>query len=271
MSDFLFCLVTILYTYLSQYKVIFKSNGLSLFLAMYGGYLQNVFIKSSTWLVVILAMCRNAAISFPGVAKQYVTVKNTLYAMISCFVFWLLFYLPLLWVWTVQKIVCPNGTELFHIYLGQFGYDTDLRKSFTHSWTVIGFIFPVVILAYCNVNMIISLRTTIHRTSMYMSPTSAQHHRRLLAQRRMTITLIAIVVTFFILVFPSECIGYYQFMLKTELSSFTMLYIVITFNALQNINMAINFVLYCAVNSNFRKTLRNMLTCNKSIPREIAV
>ena len=265
MTDFWFCLVTILYTYLSQYEVTFQTNGLALFLALYGGYFQNVLIKTSTWLVVVLALYRHAAVSFPVAAKQHLTAMATFYAVITCFVFWILFYLPLIWMWKIQPITCHNNETIFNILpFGEYGANEKMKMFFNHSWTVVGFILPVVILAYCNVRMIYSLRVSLERTTGYSSPASAHHQRRLVAQRRMTITLITIVLTFFVLVFPSELSGYIQFITKSPHTTYTMLYMVITFNALQNINMAINFVLYCAVNSNFRKTLRNMVsTCDQ--------
>ena len=258
-SDFIFCGVTLLYTYVAQYKWIFTSNDFALFLGMYGLYFQNLTIKTSTWLVVILALYRHAAISFPVTAKQHLTALNTLYAVIACFLFWILLYLPMLWSWNVSEVHCPESSNLYVLYPGEFGRNTQMRQAFTHLWAVLGFIIPVIILAYCNIKMIISLHISFDRSSQYTTAQSSQHQRRMMAQRKMTITLVTIVVSFFVLVFPSDLIGYYQFISNKVEHTYVMLNMLITFNALQNINMAINFCLYCVVNSNFRKTIKYLM------------
>ncbi len=256
-SDFMFCGVTLLSTYLVEDKMVYEKKDAVLFFTVYAPYFQNLFIKTSTTMVVTLALYRLAAISFPVAAKQYLTPVNTLFAIMTCFIFWILFLLPMFWSWEIEEITCPNNDVYIMLDVGAFENNITLRQSLTHSWTAIGFILPVCILAYCNMKMILSLRTSFNRRRTTIQ--SSQQHNRLAAQRRMTITLITIVASFFILVFPSELFQYYLDFSPGHTTSTVIKNLVITCNALQALNMSINFVLYCVVNSNFRKTLRGML------------
>ncbi len=257
----MFCGVTLLCTFLAEDRMVYDSKDVTLFFTIYGPYFQNLFIKTSTWLVVTLALYRNAAISFPIAAKQYLTAMNTCIAVLICFVTWILFLLPMLWSWVVDEITCPNGDYFIMLDVGTFEENITMRKALTHTWTAIGFILPVCILAYCNLKMIISLHTSLRRsgTGRRASAQSSQHNHRLAAQRRMTITLITIVASFFLLVFPSELFQYYLDFGAQEQTSDMIANLVITCNTFQSINMSINFVLYCGVNSNFRKTLKKLV------------
>ena len=243
--------------------MVYRRMNISLFLTLYGPYLLNLFIKTSTWLVVILALYRHAAISLSFARKEYLTAVNTFLSILICFVFWILLLMPLTWSWETKTDTC-QGKSFIVLDIGKFELDVHMRQALTHVWTAVGFLLPVCILAYCNMTMIISLRTTLQNTSSHTNPQSLQRHRRVATQRRVTITLVAIVASFFIFVFPSEVIQYYF-----ELSSKRSFNQEITFNftvacnLLQTINMSINFLLYCVVNSNFRATLSEMIPkCN---------
>ena len=259
MSDFLFCGATLLCIHLVQDKMVFEKSGLSLFFTVYEGFFQNLFIKTSTWITVIMTLYRHLAISFPFTAKHFLTARNALFAVMSCFVLWTLFLLPLLWTWKIDKYHCPSGKPYYMLDIGPFEDNELVRKILTHSWSVIGFILPVCVLGYCNVHLVLSLRHSMHgsRKSSLAQTTRQQH--RLAAQRRMTITLITIVASFFLLVFPSEAFAYFMDF-TTEQQNNHLLYVIqLTCNALQVCNMSINFVLYCVVNSNFRRTLGSMI------------
>ena len=85
-------------------------------------------------------------------------------------------------------------------------------------------------------------------------PTSCQNKDN---QRRISITLIAIVAMFFVLICPSEIVHFYSEVAEADVLAFDLA-LSIT-NVLQTLNFALNFVLYCAVNRHFRRTLTKLV------------
>ncbi len=120
--------------------------------------------------------------------------------------------------------------------------------------------------------MILSLRASMQRRSTTTNLQTARHQNRVAAQRRVTITLISIVASFFMLVFPSELMQYYlelyTWIHNKPMDRHTVMVSIVTCNMLQAIFMSINFALYCIVNPNFRGTLKQLfgkllLKCHK--------
>lgn len=258
-SDFSFCGATLLCIHMVQDKMFFKENGVSLFFTVYEAYFQNLFIKTSTGIIVIMTLYRHLAIAFPFSSKQYLTARNALFAVVACFTFWILFLLPLLWTWQIDEWYCPNGDPYYVLDIGPFEDNETMRKVLTHSWSVMGFIVPVCVLGYCNIRLILSLRNTMHGSGKSSVAQTTRQQHRMAAQRLMTITLITILASYFLLAFPSEGFAYFMDFTTEQQNNYMLNIVQVTCNALQAINMSINFILYCVVNSNFRRTMQSML------------
>ena len=258
----MFCFTTIIIIYLSEDNLVYREKEIGMYVTVYGPYFQNVIIKVSTYITVLMTLYRHAAVSRPVSAKQYLTVCNTLCAIVVCSAFWFLFILPFLWTWSIEVVDCNNNTGLYHVYglmPGPFQENANFKVIFVHSWSIIGFIIPVIILGYCNVQLIMSVQTSLSRTSSASTSQNARQRQRIAAQRKMNITLITIVASFFLLIFPSELFHYHlEFSRESQSQEFTA-NAVITCNLLQAGNMSINFLLYCVVNSNFRQTLKTLM------------
>ena len=258
-SDGMFCIVTILNTFLSVDELIFDQKTISLFFTMYGLYFQNIFIKLSTYITMIMAIFRYIAIARATSARHLLNHRNTLLAIFSSTFLWILFLLPLLWSWNLDKVKCETKTY-FLLSAGSFEGSNSLAKSITVCWTFIGFLIPVVILAYCNANLILSVRSSIAKTSNSTNNTpGSSRSNRQAAQKRITITLISIVACFIILQSPSEIFHFYLELSSGRVESQLISVALVTCNVLQMINMSFNFLLYCIVNSYFRNTLRKYL------------
>ena len=132
---------------------------------------------------------------------------------------------------------------------------------------VTGFFLPVAVLSFCNAHLILSLRESarIQRHSQVKRTSQSND-----AQKRISITLIAIVILFFLLICPSECLHFYgEAIGASDLSNYD-LGMRIT-NILQVCNFSVNFLLYCIVNSYFREALRAFflrLCCCRSSPKQ---
>ncbi len=252
---------------------------------LYGNCVQNIFIKTSTWFTVILAVSRHFVVSHPIRARQYMKCGHTMAAIIICLIIWIGFNIPLAYLWTPIEIKCPGAT-LYVLDTGPFASNNSLKMGFTYFWFIIGFVIPVAILAYSNTRLICSLHhsrrlrqesvvrasdnrrhletsddevnVTLTNTAGQSRVVCRQHSTGDSAQRRITYTLVAIVSLFFLTILPSEIILMYQEIKKPDYNG-AFRYVFILANLLQAFNFSANFALYCVVNAYFRKTILSWL------------
>ena len=155
-SDLLFCAVTISGTYLPENFVYYEKNFVFYF-TVYGNFVQNILIKTSTWFTLILAVSRYVVVSNPIRAQQYMRCIHTVIAILACIVIWILLHIPLTYMWKVIVIQCPVPT-IYIVIPGTFVKNQQLNSVFTYIWGTLGFILPIVILVYCNFKLIHSLQ-----------------------------------------------------------------------------------------------------------------
>ena len=251
-SDFFFCCITIFEVFLLDDSLIHESWSMPLFVTMYSKYFQNLFIKVSTHITVVMAVYRYFALVYPVQACKYMNriILYKLVAIITGIIFWLLFFLPLLWVWGTTEVVC--GADKLFIILSQGTYMENklLYRAMNYSWNIVGFVLPLCILLFCNAAIIRALRRTKRKTR---SQSQSFRNQRQNNQRRTSITLVSIVVCFCVLVSPSESLDFYLSIVAKSTRKWRIL--VIISNVLLTVNMSFNFALYCIVNSQFRKTI----------------
>ena len=262
-SDFMFCFVTICDTFTLQNQMIFPRRNVTYFLTISREFLQNTLIKTSTCLTVIMAVGRHVAVCYPMKARQYMRPCHTSLAMLFSFVFWLLLHIPLLWTWEVHDIQCPHpqsNVNIIYLDFGIFVADRILRITFTYIWALLGFFVPVIVLAYCNCRLIQSLRLS-RKLRTKNSKRNSSFKPSIDTQRRISITLVAIVVMFFITVCPSEILHFVSDTVDLSNGQFQHERLLLITNLLQVVNFSANFALYCAVNSYFRKVLRSLPPC----------
>ncbi len=156
-SDLLFCLVTLSGTYLPPSQMVYNSRNFVYYYTLYGNCVQNIFIKTSTWFTVILAMSRHFVVSQPIRARQYMKCRHTMMAIVICLIIWIGLNIPLAYLWTPIEIQCPGGT-LYILDAGPFVSNHSLKMGFTYFWFIIGFVIPVGILAYSNTRLLLSLQ-----------------------------------------------------------------------------------------------------------------
>uniref|UniRef100_A0A0B6ZV07 G-protein coupled receptors family 1 profile domain-containing protein n=1 Tax=Arion vulgaris TaxID=1028688 RepID=A0A0B6ZV07_9EUPU len=122
-------------------------------------------------------------------------------------------------------------------------------------WAFVGNFTPLILLLYFNV----CLCRQIYRSYKLRKHLGRQNRIRR-SSHVLTITLVAIVVLFFILVAPSEVT--LQISRMTS-SGDTPLYknTEAVMNLMQSINFSVNFILYCIISPYFRKTLKYLMLC----------
>ena len=257
-SDFLYCLCTLPDAFLSRQHVMFTARDFWLYYTVGGKYLQNVFSHISTWLTVIMAGGRYAAICHPLHARLFVHAKGTRVAIALVFVIWSCLGLPILWTYAIYDIQCKDGSAVYILDHGSFALNRALKTAFMYVWTVFGYVVPVCVLAFCNAHLIKALRESYKMRQEYrVHGRTPQHNTRI------TPTLVAIVIMFLVLVSPSEIIQFIFYAIEGTSVESLNLAIVVT-NILHTMNFAVNFVLYCCVNSHFRDTLRDIMCVGKA-------
>ena len=255
-SDFLFCVVTIAGTYLPPQLTFYKKDFIYYY-TLYGNFIQNTLIKTSTWFTVILAVSRYVVVSNPIRARQYMRCIHTVIAILTCTMIWTLLHIPLTYYWKVIVIHCPVPTKYFLIS-GTFVKNNILNSIFTNIWGIFGFFIPMIILAYCNLKLIHSLHLSGQIRKQKQEGQKRMTNNN--TQKLLTVTLVSIVCMFFILVLPSELVYFYGQITQLNSYSQTFRVLTLTSNLFQAINFSMNFVLYCFVNRYFRKTIRNWLS-----------
>ena len=214
-------------------------------------------MHTSTWLTVIMAVGRYAAICRPLQARYLVGIRATRIAVAITFFVWSILELPYYWTYQIVEVVCePGDHRYFVLDEGPFVTDRTLKTTFTYLWAVLGFICPFTTLAYCNIYLIGALRESRRMRQFYrVSPKTATNGSRI------TPTMVAIVCMFLVLVTPSEILQFYYYTINSNHVEIFNLGIVAT-NVLQSVNFALNFVLYCIVNVHFRETWKGMFFCS---------
>ncbi len=263
-SDFFFCLITTAESFLRTHKLVYQTRCLSLYATMYGNYFQNLFVKLSTHITVVMAVYRYLAVAYPTVICKHLDIltKCKLICIVAGLVLWTLFLIPLLGMWNSLEISCVNNTDTTTTFIflkpGTFLENTKNQDLFYCLWTVFGFLFPTVMLLFCNTGIVRAIRRSRSRVRTPSQSGQSGGQARSSAQRRTSVTLVCIVIAFFFLVAPSESVDFYLKMAHKETSQWMVA--VTLFNVLLMVNMSFNFALYCAINSQFRRTIP-MLYC----------
>ena len=253
-SDLLFCL-TVLPSPLAtgQQHITPPAGVFRLYYKLYGVGMINVFLMISAWLVVVISVNRLLVVTRPLKARHLLTGTNTMIAVCTTYLLSILFTLPHFLVLQVKDCQTVDG-----VTLQEMGERWGPRT--THAlgiyirwvWPMLASFVPLIILAFCNGHIVRGLRrareerTRLSNRSQKVKDTS----------QRVTLTLVVMVVMFFLLVVPAELLKYIN-PYKSWGSAGVVVASVV--NVLQALNFCCNFLLYCAVNPNFRRTLRAIL------------
>ena len=122
------------------------------------------------------------------------------------------------------------------------------------AWAVAGNFIPLILLFYFNVCLWWKIYLSYKMRRQFHRPHQATRSSHIL-----TITLVAIVVMFFILVAPSETVLALKNAITMEKATGDAIEHIL--NLMQTINFSVNFILYCIISPYFRKTLKYILLC----------
>lgn len=254
-SDLCFCLTILPYYFVPKPSVLYESLSFAVYYQLYGEYAQNVFIKTSTWLTMIVATARYIAICHPLKARFCFGIRPTRIAIVCTYAFWATFSLPLLWSLHVTPYAIDANTTMYILDHGAFNNNKALELTFTYLWAILGYFIPVSILGFCNVCLIKALRESrrLRQTVAHTARGQCSYNSTRKSNNRITLTLIALVLMFIVLVSPSEILHFYSSVGIGTFAAYEIAMVVA--NVLQGFNFALHFVLYVIVNVTFRRTL----------------
>jgi hypothetical protein len=249
-SDMMFCITTFPVGFQTLGQSVFHRSDFMLYYTMYSTGIISMFIFSSTMLTVLTALMRYLAICHPFRSRQFISIKATGVGIFIVLLISLGFNLVSMWQHTTidcleEDYTVVESSALFRS--PSFQYTQKLL------WTIFGNFIPLSILLFCNIQLIRALRQSRQLHLLH----SRDDTSCLSAHRRINITLVTIIIFFFILVAPSE-ITKFIFLLNNEKG---FRYFVVTYitNMLQCINFSVNFVLYYVIIAPFRHTLHEFL------------
>ena len=265
-SDMCFCTLALMVAFLPS-KLTFTNRDFIgiVYYKIYHQPLLNIFLITSTWLTVIMALGRYVAICHPLHARGFINLNGTRAAIICVFIGSVLVNLPQFWYSYVAKGDCSTDGPPGCACRFYSKASNSLRSNYTFvlgyniCYSIIGIFIPLIILTYCNVCLIKALRQSFKMQQMYRANQPKD------SGQRITPTLITIIILFTILVSPSELLKFFEnFITKSKSDSPKFLMYQnateIT-NFMMVINFAINFVLYCVINVQFRRTVRDIVCC----------
>ena len=244
---------------------------------IYSNGLVNVFLTASTCLTVMLAVGRYFVTCHPFRAREVIGVGFARRILITIFIMSILSNIPRFWQQTIKSITCPCGPI---VYVRDYAF-VKLPSPTTYIWLHFVFIIllPLQFIKYCNIQLIRVLRqSTKTRTSNMIalrSERSTLRGRTSLSSKphtfkadqnsfRITLTLVAVILMFFLLVVPVEFWQLITHVVTRQRSSdFERLLLAVS-NSLQACNFFFNCVLYCAINAHFGRTVGQSLRCRRA-------
>ena len=228
---------------------------------IYGAYasiFMNVFLLTSVWITVILALERYIAICRPFLAAKVCTVNRARVFVVLIFIFAFICRVANFWEHKLESGYDPvlNKSQT---YLGHTHFSFDPHYMTVYPWVIdvtIGSIIPFVLLLVLNLTLIMEVRKStryVQRNMMVASRSSNSIQRE---EIQITIMLISVVIVFFVCQVP-----YVVYMAIMSVTKYKPLainlgpfrHIAILLLALKS---AINFLLYCWFSEKFWATFK---------------
>ena len=254
-SDMMFCIVVFPYTFVpkdmeptpgdaSIFKLIYR---------IYGVACINVFMMSSTWIVMFMSVSRYLGVVYPLKAKSSICTQKMPIIVLFVYIVSILVTLPYFIHLSVLPCTDASGTHTLYELRSLFKTDTGDKLVYYIRWVwpVIADFFPLLLLVFCNSKLIMEL----HKTSKSRKETCPGQPVRA-TSNRVTVTLIAVVVMLFVFVSPAEILKY----INPYKSWGAVGHVVaMVTNVMQLVNFASNFLLYCAINPKFRAAAKGLV------------
>lgn len=263
-SDLFFCAVALPAPFFSHPGSFFANSWLevaALYYNLYSDPVLNVFLFSSTWLVVVVSIERYLAVCHPIGARWRIRVWKTALADLIVILLSVAFNSPQFIKWKIKTAVCDDECECYYPIRSDLYQNHSFRMIYKVLWIVIGGILPFFCLAFCNIRLLVE----IYKSKRMSESQRASQDRY--CTSRITFILIAIIFLYFILVVPSVFLeSFNNIIATTQGNKVYYLYqmAVVLTNVTQAIYFAMNFILYCSLSRPFRENLSSQIFCKNN-------
>lgn len=195
-------------------------------------------------------------------SNQVTSVKTARVAIITIFIASVIINLPWHWMLRIRVLRCPDGGgTVYALGKGPVRENLVAYEAFTWIHFLAVALVPLILLIYCNVFMIRALKLAARRRSTIVAATANNAARATKdSHQGTTLVLILFIVMHIIFVAPAEVANFFRFLLPKNTATPYFNLIVACLNALQTTYFALNFLLYCAINAQFRHVIANMFT-----------
>ena len=264
-SDLLFCAVGLPAPFLSRHT---RSGGhalqlIALYYKTYKTPLVNLFLFSSTWLIVAISVERYLAVCHPIRARWRIRVWKTAIVDVVVFVVSVLVNIPGFFKYELKKTPCQLNCQCYFVAFTSLYANKTYREAYKILWVTLGTFIPLVLMAFCNARLVMEI---------YRSRTLDIKHRPTnppdrYCTSRITLILVSIVFLYFILVCPSTALGFLGetvLNFQSENAYFGYQVAIVIFNLSQAVYFAMNFALYCSMSRPFRDSVGLQLFCKRS-------
>lgn len=239
---------------------LFETKGFMLYYQVYGTGFVTTFILTSTWITVAMAVLRYIGICHPLATRRVDSRVYGRLAYISVLLFSVLINIPAFWQYKILSLDMGNGTLNYLVDIGPMDERTTYGQSFLWVRVCYALFIPTVLLTFCNLSLVRTLRQSVKmRRAMRVQDSASKNSFRI------TLLLVVLVLMFILLVFPSEIMDFCTKNVRMNAAK-TETFILIRglCNVLQVINFAVNFVLYCIMNVHFRSTMSELFCCRNN-------
>ena len=183
---------------------------------------------------------------------QVTSVNTARCFIVIIFILSVLINLPWYWMLKLKREKCQDNSVIYVLAKGSFRLKSNLYKTYTCIYFITVVVVPLIVLIYCNVFMILALRRAARRRSTICAST-ANSQRTKESFNGTTCILILFIIAHIVLVAPAEIANFFRSRLPSNTVTIYYNLIVACLNTLQTAYFALNFLLYCAINAQFRQ------------------
>ena len=254
-SDMCYCFAVLPKSFISS-QLLFREKNFQLYYLMYSNFFINTLVHNSTWLTAHTAIMRYIAICHPLRARQFIYPKTMIISFLGILIGCIVLNLPQCWIWSTSHYRCPEfDVDIYVLSRGYLIAKKNTNLFFTTVTFVLGFLLPLCLLVFYNIHLIKELRASSKRR-LTMNVQRKQVH----VSYYITLTIIAVIFMFIVLITPSEIVNYFFYHFLEDKTEWLRVFMVFC-NLLQTINFSFNFLLYCIVNPRFRHTVCRVFFC----------